>query len=54
MSHDLLVQMANMGIKGTEPSVRFTEVSYYRGRECMIFGISGTKKTVHNREVSVL
>ena len=27
---------------------------YYRGKECMIFGISGTKQTVHNREVSVL
>ena len=27
---------------------------YYRGRECMIFGISGTKRTVCNREVSVL
>ena len=27
---------------------------YYRGRECMIFGISGTKRTVRNREVSVL
>ena len=25
---------------------------YYRGRECMIFGISGTKRTVRNREVS--
>ena len=24
---------------------------YYRGRECMIFGISGTKRTVRNREV---
>ena len=27
---------------------------YYRGRECMMFGISGTKRTVRNREVSVL
>ena len=27
---------------------------YYRGRECMSFGISGTKRTVPNREVSVL
>ena len=26
---------------------------YYRDRECMIFGISGTKRTVRNREVSV-
>ena len=40
--------------KGTEPSVRFTEVSYYIGRECMIFGISGTKRTVGNRDLSVL
>jgi len=27
---------------------------YYRDRECVIFGISGTKRTVRNREVSVL
>ena len=27
---------------------------YYRGRKCMIFGISGTKRTVRNREVSIL
>ena len=27
---------------------------YYRDRECMIFGISRTKQTVRNREVSVL
>ena len=27
---------------------------YYRGKECMIFGISGTKQTVRNGEVSVL
>ena len=26
---------------------------YHRGRECMIFGISETKRTVRNREVSV-
>ena len=25
---------------------------YNRGRGCMIFGISGTKRTVRNREVS--
>ena len=25
----------------------------YRGRECMMFGISGTKRAVRNREVSV-
>ena len=25
----------------------------YRGKECMIFGISGTKRTVRNRELSV-
>ena len=28
--------------------------SYYRGRECMMFVISGTKQTVGNREASVL
>ena len=27
---------------------------YYRGRECMIFGISGTKRTVRNGDVSLL
>ena len=27
---------------------------YHRGRECMIFGFSGTKRTVRNREISVL
>ena len=27
---------------------------YYRVKECMVFGISGTKRTVRNREVSVL
>ena len=27
---------------------------YYRGRECTIFGISGTKGTVRNRQVSIL
>ena len=27
---------------------------YYRGRECMMFGISGTKRAVRNRKVSVL
>ena len=34
-----------------------TEVSvflYYRGRECMNFGIFGTKRTVGNTEVSIL
>ena len=45
----------NTDTKGTEPSVGFTKVSqYYRCKECMIFGISGTKHTVHNVEVSVL
>ena len=45
------------GVKGTEPSV--SEVSalqrrpYYKGRRCMIFGISGTKRIVRNGEVSV-
>ena len=27
---------------------------YYKGRKCMIFGISGTKRIVRNGEVSVL
>ena len=44
--------------KGTEPSV--SEVSAlqrrpcYKGRKCMIFGISGAKRIVRNGEVSVL
>ena len=47
----------NMDTKGTEPincllyrSVRIIELA---GEICMIFGLSGTKQTVHNREVSV-
>ena len=45
----------NTDTKGTEPSVGFTKVSqYYRCKECMIFGISGTKHTIHNGKVSVL
>ena len=39
---------------GKEPNVRFTEVPYYRGRECIIFGISGTKRTIRHKEESVL
>ena len=27
---------------------------YYRGRECMIFDISGTKRTVRNRGVRII
>ena len=38
--------------KGTEQVLQ--RCPYYRGRECRIFGISGTKQTVCNREVSVL
>ena len=35
----------NTESKGTEPIVRFTEVSInYRGRECIFFGISGSKE----------
>ena len=41
----------NMDTKGTEQVLQ--RCLYYRGRECMIFGISGTKQTVRNREVSV-
>ena len=45
----------NTDTKGTEPSLvsALQRCPYYRGRECMIFGISGTKQTVRNREVSV-
>ena len=40
----------NMDTKGTEKMAHFTDQRrlYYRGRECMIFGISGTKRTVRN------
>ena len=35
----------NTESKGTEPIVRFTEVYInYRGRECIFFGISGSKE----------
>ena len=37
----------------TNASVHFTEVSVYRVIECMICGISGTKRAVRNRELSV-
>ena len=49
--------LINTDTKGTEPitSVRFTEVSVLKGQAMYdIFGISGTKRTVRNREVSVL
>ena len=40
----------NMDTKGTETMAHFTDQRclYYRGRECMIFGISGTKRAVRN------
>ena len=40
--------------KGQNQVSALQRCPYYRGRECMIFGISGTKQTVRNREVSVL
>ena len=40
--------------KGQNQVSALQRCPYYRGRECMIFGISGTKRTVCNREVSVL
>ena len=51
----LQLNLFNTDTKGTEPIVHFTEVSILQsfGRECMIFGISGIKRTVHTREVSV-
>ena len=39
--------------KGQNQVSALQRCPYYRGRECMIFGISGTKRTVRNREVSV-
>ena len=39
--------------KGQNQESALQRCPYYRVRECMIFGISGTKRTVHNREVSV-
>ena len=44
----------NKDTKGIEPIVRSLQrCPYYRGRECMIFGISGTKQTVRLIEVSI-
>ena len=40
--------------KGQSQVSALQRCPYYRGRECMIFGISETKRTVRNREVSVL
>ena len=40
--------------KGQNKVSALQRCPYYRGRECMIFGISGTKRTVRNREVSIL
>ena len=40
--------------KGQNQVSALQRCPYYRGRECMIFDISGTKRTVRNREVSVL
>ena len=40
--------------KGQNQVSALQRCPYYRGRECMIFGISGTKRTVRSREVSVL
>ena len=55
LAHVIQSKLFNTDTKGTEPSVRFTEVSVLqsRGGKCMSFGISGTKRTVRNREVSV-
>ena len=47
----------NMDTKGTEsincPLYRSVCIIELAGEICMIFGLSGTKQTVHNREVSV-
>ena len=40
--------------KGQNQVFALQRCPYYRGRECIIFGISGTKRTVRNREVFVL
>ena len=56
--HQITVKPLNADTKGTEPNV--SEVSalqrrlYYKGKKCMIFGISGTKRIVRNGEVFVL
>ena len=39
--------------KGQNQLSALQRCPYYRGRECMIFGFSGTKRTVRCREVSV-
>ena len=44
----------NTDTKGTEPSVRFTEVSVLQRQGMYDFWHSGTKRTVRNREVSIL
>ena len=41
------------GILGPNERSAIERCPYYRGRECSIYGISGTKRTVRNREVSV-
>ena len=58
------IQSHNPGISNTVSLIRtpkgqnqlsaLQRCPYYRGRESVIFGISGTKQTVHNREVSIL
>ena len=40
--------------KGPNQESASQRCPYCRGRECMIFGISGTKRTVRNREVQYL
>ena len=40
--------------KGQNQVSALQRCPYYRGSECMIFGISGTKRTVPNREVFIL
>ena len=49
-SQTSLIQTA----KGQNQVSSLQTCPYYRGRECMIFGFSGTKRTVCNREVSAL
>ena len=39
--------------KGQNQLPALQSCPYHRGRECMIFGISETKRTVRNRQVSV-
>ena len=40
--------------KGQNQVSALQRCPYYRGRECMIFGISGTERTVRKREASVV